>query len=186
MRKTKVVTIDAEGRDHGKSFLLREMPAAQGEKWAAKALLALGRAGAEVSDEAVEAGMLGILAAGLAAFRKMAFEDAEPLLDEMLGCVSFVGDASKIDPATNTPVSRPLMRGDDLNDGDIEEVRTLITLRGEVIELHTGFSVTAALSNLAAAVRTSSPQTTSTSRRSSAPSSRRGKPRSTSSKASTA
>jgi hypothetical protein len=78
------------------------------------------------------------------------------------------------------------MLGDDINDGDIEEVRTLLLLRGEVLELHLGFSITAALSGLSAAVRNSSPPTTRTSRPSSAPSSKRAKQPSQKSKASTA
>lgn len=49
-RKTKLVTIAAEGRDKGKCFLIREMPAMQSEKWAIRAILALGRADAEVED----------------------------------------------------------------------------------------------------------------------------------------
>lgn len=171
MRKTKLVTIEAEGRDRGKSFLITEMSAMAAEKWAAKALLALGRAGAEVPDEALEAGMLGILAAGLAAFRKMDFADAEPLLDEMMGCITFVGDPARKDALTGHPVSRPIAWGDTTQDGDIEEVSTLLTLRGEALEVHTGFSVTAALSNLAAAVQNSSRPATPTSPPSSEPSS---------------
>jgi hypothetical protein len=186
VRKAKVVTIEAEGRDKGKSFLVTEMSAMAAEKWAVKAVLALGRAGAEVPDEALEAGMLGILAAGLAAFRKMAFADAEPLLDEMMSCVAFCPDPNRKDALTQQPVTRPITWGDTTQDGDIEEVATLLTLRGEALEIHMGFSMAAALSNLAAAVQNSSPPVTRTSRRSSGQSSPRAKRPSPSSKASTA
>ena len=40
-RKTKIVTIAAEGRDYGKSYLLTEMPALKAEKWATRAMMAL-------------------------------------------------------------------------------------------------------------------------------------------------
>lgn len=186
MRKTKIVTIEAEGRDKGKSFLITEMSAMQAEKWAAKALLALGRAGAEISDEEIEAGMLGILAAGLSAFRKMAFMDAEPLLDEMLECVAFVPDLGRKDALTQAPLTRAVIWGDGQGDADVEEVATLLTLRGEALEVHTGFSVAAALSNLAAAVQTSSRPATRTSRRSSERSSKAARRPSPNSRASTA
>jgi len=173
MRKHKVITVDGEGRDRGKTFLLLEMPAMQAEKWATKALLAMGRAGVEVPEDALQAGALGVLLLGLAGVQQMRFEDAEPLLDEMMTCVSFVPDPSKVDPLAGRPISRPLITSDD--SADIEEVSTLLQLRGEVVELHVGFSPAAVLSNMAAAL-TSRQQTTSTSRKPAARSSRRAKP----------
>lgn len=160
MRKHHVVTITTEGRDAGKSFLVVEKSAYDAEKWATRAIMALSRAGVEVPDEAMAAGALGILIAGVQAFKALPFDEAEPLLDEMMTCVSFVPDASKLD-ARGRPIARALMLGDDYNDGDIAEVTTLLKLRSEVLELHLGFSITAALSNLAAvAVRNSSQQNT--------------------------
>jgi hypothetical protein len=176
VRKHKTVTIEAEGRDKGKSFLLVEMSAMQAEKWATRALLALGRSGIEVPDEAVQAGSAAIMAAGLASFTRLAFDDAEPLLEEMLGCVAFVPDAMRTDPATGRPLTRPLARGDQINDGDIEEVLTLVKIRAEVAELHLGFSVSAALSTLAAEWMTSRQPTTRTSRKPAPRASRRAKP----------
>lgn len=169
MRKHKLVQIDAEGRDTGKAFLIVEKSAYDAERWATRALMALGRSGIDVPPEAMQAGALGLLLVGVEAFKRMPFEDAEPLLDEMLSCVSFVPDRSKIDPNTNRPLSRPLMRGDDLNDGDIEDVATLLTLRTEVLQVHLGFSLAAALSNLAAAAQTLTRPTTSTSPEPAAP-----------------
>lgn len=159
MRKHKVAVIDREGRDKGKHFLILEMPAMRAEKWAAKALLALGRAGVEISDETMQAGAAAVLGAGLSAFKQMRFEDAEPLLDEMMSCISVVPDPARKDPVSSLPLSRPIM-----TDDDIEEPGTLLFLRGEVIEVHTGFSVTAALSSLGAAAKTSKPRSTRTSR----------------------
>lgn len=181
MRKTKIVTIDAEGRDKGKSFLITEFPAMRVEKWAARCLLALSRAGVEVPDEAVDAGAIAILSAGLNAFRQMAFDDAEPLLDEMLECVQFVGDPNGIkDQITGLPLGVRTLQA-----ADIEEVATLLRLRGEVFELHVGFSLGAALSTLGAAMAGSS-SATPTSRKRSGGRSARGSRRSTNAKPSTA
>lgn len=175
MRKHKVVTIDAEGRDKGKSFLLIEKDTYSAEKWAARALSALSRAGVEVPDQALSAGALGILAIGLDAFKQVPFEHVEPLMDEMMTCIHFVPDPSLIDPASNRPRTRALMRGDEVNDGDIAEVPTLLRLRSEVLELHLGFSIAAVLSTLGAAVA-SSRQNASTSRKPARRSSRAAKP----------
>ncbi|MGE4304741.1 MAG: hypothetical protein AB7E24_12010 [Novosphingobium sp.] len=149
MRKHKVVTIDAEGRDKGKSFLILEKSAFDAERWAVRALLALSKAGVEVPDAVTQVGAMGILAMGFDAFRMMDFEDAEPLLEEMLTCIHFVPDPNSKDPMTGRPVTRALMLPTAANDGDIEEVSTLLRLRGEALELHLGFSVTVALSKLA-------------------------------------
>lgn len=161
-RKTKTLTIKAEGRDLGKSFLIVEKSAYDAEKWATRALLALSRAGATVDEDAIASGALGILATGLDAFRVLPFEEAEPLLDEMMGCVHFVPDPARVDEMSGRPVTRPLMRPDEFNDGDIEEVATLIQIREEVLSLHLGFSLAAVLSSMAATLRTSR-QNTSTS-----------------------
>lgn len=136
-RKTKDVTITLDNRDNGKVFRLTEMPAVQAEKWAARALLAMSRSGVEIPEEAMTAGAATLLAAGLRSFTSMAFEDAETLLDEMFACIQSV----------HGPVARALI------EDDIEEVTTRLFLRGEVIEIHTGFSVTASLSKLGAAAK---------------------------------
>lgn len=175
MRKHKVVTIDSEGRDRGKSFLVVEKSAFETERWATRALLALSRSGIDIPEGALEAGALGVLLAGMSGFQKLTYEDAEPLLEEMIGCIHFVPDAVKKDPLTGRPLSRALLRGDEANDGDIEEMGTLLKLRGEALELHLGFSVTAALSTLAAAA-TSNQRATPTSRKPAARRSRPAKP----------
>jgi hypothetical protein len=175
MRKHKTVTIEAEGRDRGKSFLVVEKSAYEAERWAAKALSALSRAGVEVPDEALSAGALGILAIGLDAFKQVPFSDVEPLMDDMLGCIAFVPDPGKLDPGSDRPITRPVMRGDDINDGDIAEVPTLLKLRSEVLELHLGFSIAAVLSSLGAAVVLNR-RNASTSRKPAPRSSRQAKP----------
>lgn len=129
MRRTKVVTITDEGRDKGKTFLLEEMPAAQAEEWAARALLAVTNAGIDLPDDMEGAGMAAIAVMGLKALVKVKFDDVRPLMVEMMQCVRYAPD-----PA-HPEVVRALL------DDDIEEVATRVQLRAEVFSLHTGFSV---------------------------------------------
>ena len=163
MRKHKVVTIEAEGRDKGKSFLILEKSAFDAERWAIRALLALSKAGVEVPEDVLRAGAFGVFATGLDAFRMMDFKDAEPLLEEMMECVHFVPNPSDNDPMTGRPMTRSLMQPTSANDGDIEEISTLFTLRSEALELHLGFSPAVMLSNMATmAARISSLRSSST------------------------
>lgn len=150
-RKTKIVTINQDGRDKGRRYLITEMSGSQGERWASRALSALAKSNPDMA-EMKASGMAGIAALGLKVLLTIAWEDAEPLLDEMFATVAFIPDQSRPD------VIRPLI------EDDVEEVQTRVALRGEIIELHTGFSVNAALSKMAAAFKTVlSSQTTPTS-----------------------
>lgn len=127
-RKTTTVTIARAGRDAGKVFLLTEMPATQAEKWAARAFLALAKSGVEIPDDIATAGLAGIAAVGVKAFTGVSFEAAEPLMDEMFGCVKIIPDPSK------PMVVRALI------EDDTEEVATRLQLRQEVLALHVDFS----------------------------------------------
>ncbi|NML93806.1 hypothetical protein [Novosphingobium olei] len=162
MRKHKTVTIDAEGRDKGKSFLIVEKSAWETEKWALQALSVLAKSGMEIPDDVASAGAIGLLAVGLEAFKRAPYQDVEPLMAAMVDCISFVPDVSAKDPMTGLPITRALMVPDKFNDGDISEIATLLKLRAEVLELHLGFSITAALSGLSAAVTASNQQNSST------------------------
>src|SRR6266702_1240453 len=133
-RKTKHVTIHLEGRDKGKQFFITELPASKAEKWAAKAFLALAHAGVEIPDEIRGAGMAALAVVGLNALGRVSFEEAEPLLDEMMSCVQAVPD----------PKRPTIIR--ELVEDDIEEVATRIFLRGETFEVHTGFSIAGTIS----------------------------------------
>ena len=133
-RNTKSLTISAEGRDKGKTFLLTEMSAVRAEKWAARALLALLKSGVELPEDAAQAGLAGIAAVGIKAFGSIDWNLAEPLLDEMMECVQFVYDPRK------PGAVRALF------EEDIEEVTTRLSVRKELLELHLGFSLAAKLS----------------------------------------
>jgi hypothetical protein len=163
LRKTKTIVIkatayDRPNRDAGKHFLLTEMSAAHAEKWAARALLAIAQSGAEIPPEVLAMGVPAVLAMGVRSLMTMAFADAEPLLDEMMGCVQVVPDPKRPD------IMRPL------DDEDIEEVTTRLLLRSELVELHTGFSIAAVLSKLGQAATAPAPSSkpTRTSRKRSA------------------
>jgi hypothetical protein len=133
-RKTVTITIDAQGRDKGKVFVLTELPAMQAEEWAGRALFAMMNAGVEIPDNIAQAGLSGVAALGISALTKISFEAAKPLLDEMLGCI-------QLQPSPK--VTRALI------EDDIEEVATLIRLRKEIMSLHMDFSVPAGQSTLA-------------------------------------
>lgn len=135
-RKVITVTIEADGRDKGKVFQLTEMAAARAERWAARAFLALAKSKLEIPDDVAALGLAGIAQLGFQALAGISFEDAEPLLDEMMACVAVVPDKA------HPEVVRRLI--DDGGDGDdIEEVATRVKLRMEVWTLHTGFSIPA-------------------------------------------
>jgi hypothetical protein len=156
MRKTINVTIQAEGRDHGKVFVLTEKSAVEADKWGIRAMLALSKSGVPIPPEFLEMGIIGILAVGIHRLAGVSFADLEPLLDEMLTCVQVMP----------TPERPEIIRA--LMPDDIEEVKTLTTLRLEVFRLHTGFSLPAKAPGAPSASAGANPSNTRTSRRRSA------------------
>lgn len=158
-RKTATIVIDADGRDQGKHFLIREMSASQAEAWAARALLALGQSGANIPDGVETMGFAGVMAIGVRAFAGLPWHLAEPLLAEMFGCVSFIPDPARplIFRGTAPGAVGPMV------EDDIEEVATRLRLRDEVIKLHSGFSVSASLSKLREALNKTAEPTGNTS-----------------------
>jgi hypothetical protein len=126
-RTTTNYTIQDEGRDHGKVFVLTELPAIRAESWAMRALLALMSSGVEVPEGFDRMGMAGMAEVGIRALSGLKWEVAEPLLAEMWSCVQIMPDPSKPQIVRN------------LIDEDIEEISTRVKLRAEVWKLHTGF-----------------------------------------------
>lgn len=131
-RKVVSVTVDFEGRDKGKVFIITEMPASKAERWSARALGALLSAGVDVPDNIIAAGSQAVAHFGLSIFARMDFDAAQPLLDEMMDCV-------QIQPSPG--VTRRLI------EDDIEEVLTRLYLRKEVFQLILGFSIPDDISN---------------------------------------
>lgn len=141
-RKTKVVVIEAEGRDKGKQFLITEMGASQGEDFASRLFFALGQSGAEIPEGVENMGFAGAIMIGIRALSGLPWTLAKPLLDEMFQCVSYIPD----------PANPSMVRGSApgaigrMFEEDIEEIATRLHLREEVITIHTGFSIAGYLS----------------------------------------
>lgn len=132
MRRTQKLTITAENRDKGKTFLLTEMPSDQGERWALRALLALTNTGAAIPEEALGAGMAGLAAVGVQALGMLQHEKVLPLLDELWpSCVKYQPEDTRLMP-------QDIMNG---VNSQIEEVTTRLTIYKELLKLHTGFSL---------------------------------------------
>jgi hypothetical protein len=114
----------------------------------------------------MEMGIIGVLAVGVHRLAGVSFGDLEPLLDEMLACIEIMPTPGRPD------IVRKLMPD------DIEEVKTLQTLRTEVFRLHTGFSPPAKAPESPKAPAGDNRSNIPTSRRPSARSSRAGSPQS--------
>lgn len=151
MRKqiTYTVPVEDANRDSGKRFRITEMPSSQGEAWAMRVLMAMRLADVQLPPELEQRGLMGLAEYALKAFTTIQWEDAQPLLAELMTCVQFLpkqGDDS---------VVRNLV------EDDIEEVKTRFKIRKEVISLHVDFSGAAErlTSLLAASQNSSTPST---------------------------
>jgi hypothetical protein len=146
-RRTKEIAIDdPKSRDHGKVFVLTEKPALDAERWAKRALAAVGRTNAMTGVDPAELeglGLIGVAAVGVRALATLQDEDSERLMAEMMECV-------QIRPNSKAPqVIRPLMeKPDETGTYDIEDIKTIWQLRNEVLELHLGFSLPDVFSKL--------------------------------------
>jgi len=126
-RSTANFTVQDQGRDNGKVFVLTELPASKAESWAMRAILALMAGGVELPAGFDRLGMAGMAEVGIKALSGLKWEVAEPLLAEMWQCVQIMPDSSKPHVVRN------------LIEEDIEEIATRVKLRAEVWKLHTGF-----------------------------------------------
>lgn len=132
MRKTETLKITDENRDKGKSFILTEMPADAGERWANRAALALMNTGAAIPEEALGAGWAALAAVGIQALGMLRHESVQPLLDELWPvCVRIVP------PRPDLPLQE-IMAGINCQ---IEEVGTRYKIYYALWKLHTGFSL---------------------------------------------
>lgn len=126
-RATASITITDANRDHGKAFLITEMPASKIESWAFRAILALMASGKELPEGYENLGLAGMAQLGLNALSGLKWEVAEPLLQEIWDCIQYIPD----------PKNSSVVRG--IIDQDVEELTTRIKLRAEVWKLHAGF-----------------------------------------------
>ena len=137
-RREASVTISAEGRDKGKSFTIREMPAEQAEDWATRAIMLIARGGIDVPPYIFQAGFQAFVVLGigtiLSGLGKAPHAEVKPLMQEMMNCVV------SMDSPSGMPITNPALIA-----GQIEEVATRFQLREEVLSLHLGFSLAARL-----------------------------------------
>lgn len=138
-RKTKVVPIES-GRDQGKSFLITEKPVTQGDKWANRALLAMMRGGVDVggvdfygirdamTGQSIDptGGMLELARISIAGLGNVTEQVGQELLDELLDCVQVIPSGGS---------ARSMLSIDD----EIEDLKTLWTLRKAAFLLHIDF-----------------------------------------------
>lgn len=122
-RKTCRITIDADGRDKGKTFVLTELPALDIERWTVRLVLALGKHGVNLPDVQTESGFAGIAGVLWALLAQVSPDEAETLMATML-------EGLKIDEGK---IVRELVPD------DIEEAETLLTIRMAWVDLHAGF-----------------------------------------------
>jgi len=125
----KTSTYIGEGRDKGKHFLLTEMPATKAEDWAICAMLALGAANVEIPDGALQLGMAALAEIGIKKLFSINPEQMRPLLAELMECVVMVPNPSKPEVTLQHP----------LYECQIEDVKTLLMLKWEVLKLHLDF-----------------------------------------------
>jgi len=115
------------GRDNGKTFIITEMSARAAHKWATRALLCMGGAAGDIPGLMAKSGVAGLAVVGLKAFMQgIPVDQAEPLLDELLSCITVNHDP------TNPAMERKLMV-----DLDVEEVATIFSLQKAAFMLHT-------------------------------------------------
>jgi len=145
---------DRVNRDAGKEYLVTEMTPYAAESWALRALNVIAASGIDVPDQALNGGMAGLasVAPRLSSFRGIDTDKTQPLLDEMRKkCFSRVEKGNGI---------VPIIRAINEDAEDLEEISTLLKLRGAWVELHLGFSPAGLLRNWSAAMMGQNRQTT--------------------------
>ena len=124
------------------------MFAEDAERWASRAFFAVGNSGMNVPAELLTMApgtttleyFSGIMAFIGQSLLSCSFKDAEPLMTDMMKCVT-------VNPDPKNPlISRGLVKG------DFEEVATILTVRREVLDLHLGFSLAAEFRKILAAL----------------------------------
>lgn len=116
-------------RDNGKTFILTEMDAYSGQRWATRALFVLAKGGSILPDEALGGGWAALAGFGITALFKADYDLVEPLLEEMLHQARYQHvpghPLQSIQPGLNCCV---------------EEIKTFLTIQLALFKLHTGFS----------------------------------------------
>lgn len=128
MRKS--ITVDIQDRTELLKFEIMEMSATQQEKWLMKAFLLLGKAGG--TNEGISRAMAGDVSGIFGLLAGLEYEDAEPLLNQLLECC-FRLTTGKDKRVVKLPVTAATL------DGYVEDVRTIFKLKMESFKLNFGF-----------------------------------------------
>lgn len=126
-RRTETISIEDEGRDKGKVFVITEMSAMAGERWAARITELVMASGVNVSADISQdtAGLAQLAAVGVPLLKAM----HDPEIDKAIWeCVRYQHDPRHPPQA--------IMAGDACQ---IEEIATITQLRMAVFSMHTGF-----------------------------------------------
>ena len=118
---TDAVTITIQDRETEREFRIRRMPALQAEQWIYRAALAIGKNVGNLRSS-VEGGANGLISAIL----RLNYDDAKPLLDDLLACCHLV-NGKKFVQLTGTNINL------------IESPLTLVQLRVEAAKLNFDF-----------------------------------------------
>lgn len=130
--KTKTVTIEFDGLDKGKSFLITEMPLMQADRWAwslGHGMLQGGLKGADIDVNALDlktnGGILEFAKLGVSALGGIDEDKLFRLMDELTdNCIQII---------PSNGIARSIV------DGDIKSIKTLNYLRLQAIDVHIGF-----------------------------------------------
>lgn len=144
-RKTKEVA-GLFGRDLDKKYVIGELSAREAEAWGGRMMEAITKSGYPIFDALNFTGgnMAALATVGLGVVVSAQWSLAGPLHAEIIDrCVARLLPDNKTRGAKIDGRVDPIGR---LLDEDIEEIQTLLLLRSEVFELHTGFSFAATLS----------------------------------------
>ena len=124
MRKTADIT--GIGRDENKVYRITEFSAFKAEKIAMKVLWAIAGAGIDIPGDMSNAPLAKLVEIGIASLARVPYEMIEPVLSEMMEGVAFVTPDGSV---------RKLLSD------DIEEFRTILKIRKEVVALHIDFFI---------------------------------------------
>ncbi len=136
MRKTKVITIETDNRDKGKSFLIKEMSAHKAEQWSAEALVAIfsGNVPADILQVSQTSNTAALATAMEYLLKGLSWKAIKPLYNSLLSCVSFIPEKeNKANPVNVIPLTETNI------ENFIEEVPTLLKLRLAALEINLGF-----------------------------------------------
>lgn len=131
-RREEFYTVSDNNRDFNKTFVITEMSAFDAESFAIKlGLLLLSNNPELPSDlnqkiQGNELSMQDIAHYGFRLLQGLNYDAIKPVLDDLMMCVQIIVDKK-------SGIRRALVNE------DIEEVKTIMTLRKKVVELHVNF-----------------------------------------------